>query len=57
VADTVLTHWQAYCEAHEDLLYTSDGNSATITVLRDQPPQLQGAFDPARAAGKRVVVE
>jgi peptidoglycan/xylan/chitin deacetylase (PgdA/CDA1 family) len=57
VADTVLTYWQAYCEAHEDLLYTSDGNSATITVLRDQPPQLQGAFDPARAAGKRVVVE
>jgi len=57
VTDTMLSHWQAYCKANEDLLYISDGNSATITVLRDQPPQLQGAFDPARAAGKHVIVK
>jgi hypothetical protein len=54
--DAVLSYWRAYCETHEDLLYTSDGDPASITVLRDEPPQLQGAFDPSRAAGRRVVI-
>ncbi len=56
-SDAVLSHWQTYCEANEDLLYTSDGDPDTITVLRDEPPQLQGAFDPDKAAGKQVVVD
>jgi hypothetical protein len=54
--DAVLSYWQAYCETHEHLLYTSDGDPDTIAVLRDVPPQLQGAFDPSRAAGRRIVL-
>jgi hypothetical protein len=55
--DAVLSYWQDYCEANEDLLYTSDGDPDAITVLREEPPQLQGAFDPERAAGRRIVFD
>jgi peptidoglycan/xylan/chitin deacetylase (PgdA/CDA1 family) len=56
-ADAVLASWWAYCEDHEDLLYTSDGDPNTITVRRNQPPQLQGAFDPDKAAGRQIVYD
>jgi peptidoglycan/xylan/chitin deacetylase (PgdA/CDA1 family) len=55
-SDDVLAYWRHYCEENEDLLYTSDGDPTTITVPRHPPPQLQGAFDASRAAGRRIVM-
>ena len=54
--DAMLAEVQAYVAAHRDLLYTSDGDPNAITVLASQPPQLQGAFDPGKAAGRRIVL-
>jgi hypothetical protein len=56
-ANKVLSFWKDYCKVNADLLYTSDGDPGTITILRDQPPQLQGAFDPDRASGKLIVID
>ena len=54
-SDAVLAHWEDYCVANADLLYTSDGDPNTITLLANEPPQLQGAFDPSKAAGRQIV--
>jgi hypothetical protein len=54
-SDAVLAHWEDYCVANADLLYTSDGDPNTIPVLRHEPPQLQGALDPRKAAGRQIV--
>jgi peptidoglycan/xylan/chitin deacetylase (PgdA/CDA1 family) len=56
-SDDVLAYWQDYCETNADLLYTSDGDPNTVTVLADAPPQLQGASDASRAAGRRIIVD
>jgi hypothetical protein len=47
--------WFPQFEAQPELLYTSDGNSNTITIPTEPPGTLVGTFDEAKAAGKEII--
>ncbi|MGH2562018.1 MAG: polysaccharide deacetylase family protein, partial [Thermomicrobiales bacterium] len=50
-----LDTWFPSFESDPTMLYVSDGNPDTITIPSDQPPALDGTFDPAKADGKEVI--
>ncbi len=58
MTDGEVATWWSILEEQPEILYTSDGDSHTITVLAILPDWLEGTFDRARieADGKTVMV-